>query len=150
METGSAASHRPKPTSSRGEPRPSSSTGEAPTSRQAANVAARPASSKETRTKKLTGLEADFATMSVNRSDDLVENVKLTLAAKLTTFQWKKFVWLLRARAAFGPTQWKRNPRWLALMFGTELGWLWGHLGGARRAMHKPEVIQLFNARRGP
>ena len=77
-----------------------------------------------------------------------MENAKLMLIPHLTTFQWKKFVWLLRARAAFG-REWKRNPRWLARMFGTELAFLWGHLGGARRAMDKPAAIQLFSAPRG-
>ena len=102
--------------------------------------------------KRLTGLNADFATLSLNRSSDVVENTKLTLMAHLTTFQWKKFTWMLRAREAFylERMRWKRNPKWLANMYGKELAWIWGHIGNARRAITQPKNIPLFNASRGP
>ena len=119
--------------------------------RHAADVPSRPASTKVTRGKRLTGLEADFASLSLNRSSDVVENVKLTLRAHLTTFQWKKFVWMLRMRAAMEEEQmrWRRNPRWLAHMFGKELAWLWGHVGGARQQINMPKNIPLFGAEPG-
>ena len=119
--------------------------------RHAEDVPSRPASTKVTREKRLTGLEADFASLSLNRSSDVVENVKLTLMAHLTTFQWKKFVWMLRMRAAMEEEQmrWRRNPRWLARMFGKELAWLWGHIGGARQQINMPKNLPLFGAEPG-
>ena len=116
------------------------------TSAEGRRAAARPAATRREQEKKLTGTAADFATLSANRSSDVVENTKLTIMAHLTTFQWKKFVWMLKARQAMQQEgrRWTRNPRWLASLFGREMGWLWGHLGAARQALATPRGARLF------
>ena len=94
------------------------------------------------------GTAADFASLGANRPSDVVENKTPTLVAYLTTFQWTKFVWMLRARRAMQQEQrrWVRNPRWLASLYGRELGWLWGHLGSARQALGTSRGASLFAA----
>ena len=76
----------------------------------------------------------------------MVENTKLTLMAHLTTFQWKKFTWLLKAHQAYRDEglRWRRNQRWRASLFGRGLGWLRGHLGAARQAVGGPRGPPLF------
>ncbi|CAE7682647.1 RE2 [Symbiodinium necroappetens] len=77
-----------------------------------------------------------FPSLSNKFSDDLVINLMLSLQGQLFAFKWKMFVWMVRIREAvrreFGSAaKWKRNPRWMMLLLGRQLGAMWGHLGAA-------------------
>ena len=41
-----------------------------------------------------------------------------------------------------GKLRWKRNPRWISLMIGTEVAALWGHFGAMRQKLRAPDVVQ--------
>ena len=94
--------------------------------------------------KKLTGQRSNFASIGGWLADDPIENMKLVLGSKLLTLQWKKLVWLLRARQAMRAErrQFRRHPRWLCGLFAKEVSWMWGHLGAARQALN--------DSRKGP
>ncbi|CAE7756515.1 RE2 [Symbiodinium sp. CCMP2456] len=84
--------------------------------------------------KALTDHAAPFPSLSNKFSDDVVINLALSLQGQLFAFKWKMFTWMLRVRRAVrlecGPkSRWKRNPRWLMLLFGKQVASMWGHLG---------------------
>ncbi|CAE7529229.1 unnamed protein product [Symbiodinium natans] len=97
----------------------------------------------------LTDHSAPFPTMSSKFSDDLPINIMISLQSQLFTFKWKTLVWMLRVRAAVRAemghrVQWKRNPRWLMLLLGKQMGSLWGHIGAARQLCHDPRLSGLM------
>ena len=75
----------------------------------------RPAPTKVTQTRALTGIKADYAMLNFNNCDDVVENAKHVLLQKLTE--------QLRARQGFREEQkrWVRPQACLAKLFQQEL-----------------------------
>ena len=79
------------------------------------------------------------------RAADVVENCSLVLRTRLKVFQWKKLVWQVRARLAISHYRvWRKNPRWLALMFAKEMAALWGTVGSATQLLRGTVGPQLF------
>ena len=114
--------------------------------RAAARAAARPSASARGRRAGLTGDLRDFAPLDGTRSLDPAENIKQTLMSRLTTYHWKRFVWLLRAREAFfaeGMALRRRPARWLGLMLAKEMSAIWGQLGGVTQALRGPRGAEL-------
>ena len=114
--------------------------------RAAARAAARPPVSARQRRAGLTGDLQDFAPLDGTRSQDPTENFKQTLTARLATYHWKKFVWLLRAKVAFfaeGMPLRRRPARWLGLMLAKDVSAIWGQLGGATQALRGPRGAEL-------
>jgi hypothetical protein len=96
----------------------------------------------------LTGVNADFPSLGEAWSHDPVFNILGSTRSRLMALKWKLLVWMLRVRAAvlieFPRARWKRNPRWLAMMAGTAMGSLWGHLGSLRQQLQKPTGAERF------
>ncbi|CAE7261787.1 RE1 [Symbiodinium necroappetens] len=104
---------------------------------------------KTQRVRALTDLDADFPTLSNRYSDDVVINAALSLTCQMLTFKWKQFTWMLRVKRAVrmelgGSVRWRRNPRWLMMMFGRQLASMWGHLGAARQLCNDPRLNDLM------
>ena len=91
----------------------------------------------------VTGQLADFPTLGMLRSHDVVCNMAWELHGRLVTFKWKQFLWGLRALAALG-LRWRRHPRWLSNMFATEVASIWGHLGAATQALRGRDGPAMF------
>lgn len=99
-------------------------------------------------TKALTGIRADYPSLSNAWSEDPVINVMCSVQSRLRTFIWKKFVWLLRVRNAIhieskGKAAWRRNHRWLAMLFSKEIAALWGHFGAMRQKMVRDPQLRM-------
>ncbi|OLP95636.1 hypothetical protein AK812_SmicGene22229 [Symbiodinium microadriaticum] len=112
------------------------------------STGARP-KTKTQRVRALTDLDADFPTLSNRYSDDVVINAALSLTCQMLTFKWKQFTWMLRVKRAVkmelgGSVRWRRNPRWLMMMFGRQLASMWGHLGAARQLCNDPRLNDLM------
>ena len=95
--------------------------------------------------KRLTGASNETAMFGGQRAADVVENCSLVLRTRLKVFQWKKLVWQVRARLAISHYRvWRKNPRWLALMFAKEMAALWGTVGSAAQLLRGTVGPQLF------
>ena len=103
--------------------------------------------SKKVMNQALTGMNADFPSLSHCWSMEVGLNIAHSVASRMRTFMWKKFLWQLRVKAAVEKTVgpqgagWKRNPRWLSLL---EVGSLWGHVGSLRQKITDPKVWHLL------
>ena len=100
---------------------------------------------KETRV--LTGIRADYPTLSDAWSYELAFNTTASIASRMRTFLWKKLLWQLRVKAAIekeATKKWKRNPRWLALLYAKEISFLFGHFGAMRQKMNDRHVWHLM------
>lgn len=102
---------------------------------------------KRQETAALTGSQADYPSLGNAWSSDLVTNIMRSVESRLLALQWKKMVWQLRVKLAVekeghGKLRWKRNPRWISLMIGTEVAALWGHFGAMRQKLRAPDVVQ--------
>lgn len=91
----------------------------------------------------LTGRNAKFPTLGLQRSRDPAMSISLELHARLLTHKWKMFTWLLRHRQTLGE-RWRRPRRWLADRLAAEVASIWGHLGAATRALRTPTGPTLF------
>jgi hypothetical protein len=100
----------------------------------------RPARSE---TAALTGHLAPFSTLSCRRSHDPVLSAAWELHGRLVTFKWKQLLWMLRAREALG-RRWRRNPRWLAVMFSREAASIYGHMGASVKYLRGLQGPALF------
>lgn len=102
--------------------------------------------SKKEQLMAITGLNAEFPTLGMTLSADPVLNMSWTIHGRLLVHKWKQMVWMLRARAAVTAEgrQYRRHPRWLAMMFAREVAALWGHLGGATRTLQGPRGPPLM------
>ncbi|OLQ08941.1 Transposon Ty4-H Gag-Pol polyprotein [Symbiodinium microadriaticum] len=96
-------------------------------------LAKRRAKAAETRTKKaegkaLTGSLADYPSLSDRWSYDLGLNIAASMRARMITFAWKRFLWLLRVKQAVEKSVpegvWRRNRRWVASLLMKEGGLL--------------------------
>ena len=117
-----------------------------PTEREARNIAAKKGKNKAERSKAVTGEEANFPTLGLQRSADPVLNMALEVHGRMLVFKWKQLVWMLRARQAmdaFNRT-WRRPCRWLSIMLGRETAALWGHLGSTTRVLRGPQGPPIF------
>ena len=68
------------------------------------------------------------------------------LNERLTVWQWKKFVQMIKAKslcASIG-RPWRRPARWLANMYAAEMAAIWGHLGGATKELRGPRGPPLM------
>lgn len=96
----------------------------------------------------LTGIQADYPSLSHTWSEDVAFNLVASVRSRMITFQWKKLFWQCRVRQALAETypqaRWKRNPRWLAMLLGKEVAALWGHLGAMRQRLHAPMAVALM------
>ncbi|CAE6935722.1 FV3-083R, partial [Symbiodinium sp. KB8] len=106
------------------------------------------ARSRKQNNKALTGHLADFPSLSDRWSSDLALNIAGSLRARMITFAWKRFLWLLRVKEAvtrsFPDVVWKRNRRWVANLLMREVGAAWGHLGALKRSLG-PWQSDLYN-----
>ena len=67
--------------------------------------------------KALTGQLADYPSLSHCWSEELGLNIAASTTSRMRTWCWKKFVWMVRIKAAVekdGDRRWKRNRRWPA------------------------------------
>lgn len=69
-------------------------------------------------------------------------NVVGSVKARMIAFMWKKVVWQLRMKNAvettFPGARWKKNKKWLGMLFGKEVAAMWGHFGAMRQRLHAP------------
>ena len=93
-----------------------------------------------------TGERADFPVLGMTKSWDPPMNTSWVLHQRLITHKWKVMVWLLRIRQACMNSRvpWKRNPRWLANLFATEMAAIWGHLGSCVKSLRGPKGPVMF------
>ncbi|CAE7431039.1 FV3-083R [Symbiodinium necroappetens] len=127
--------------------------------RRARAAAAR---SRKQNNKALTGHLADFPSLSDRWSSDLALNIAGSLRARMITFAWKRFLWLLRVKEAvtrsFPDVVWKRNRRWVANLLMREAAAAAvaerplqpdsGDQGGGGRALSN-QVLQVTRPNRG-
>eukprot|EP00438_Fugacium_kawagutii_P036584 Skav211981 [mRNA] locus=scaffold1330:233097:236289:- [translate_table: standard] len=101
---------------------------------------------KQDQTKEITGELANFPTLGMTVSSDAVFNASWIIHGRLVTHKWKQLTWMLRIKEAFIENRmtWKRNPRWLALMFSREMAALWGHIGCCSRVLSGPKGPPLM------
>ena len=94
----------------------------------------------------LTGHLAPFSTLSCRRSHDPVLSAAWELHGRLVTFKWKQFLWMLRVYEGMWQEgrRWRRNPRWLALMFARETASIYGHLGASVKYLQGLQSPALF------
>ena len=94
----------------------------------------------------LTGQLAPFSTLSCRRSHDPVLSTAWELHGRLVTFKWKQFLWMARVREAVWQEgrRWRRNPRWLALMFSREAASIYGHMGASVKCLRGLQGPTLF------
>lgn len=103
---------------------------------------------KRIETKALTGIQADYPSLSHQWSYEVPFNLIGSVRSRMVTFMWKKLVWQMRMKIAVEKSmpgaRWKKNKRWLAMLFGKEIAGLWGHLGAARQRMYAPVAVDLM------
>ncbi|CAE7238450.1 TY4B-J, partial [Symbiodinium sp. CCMP2456] len=92
--------------------------------------------------KALTGVHAEYPSLSHAWSNEVALNLVASTASRMRTYLWKKLVWQARVKAAVeaeGNRRWKRNPRWLSMLLGKEVAFLFGHFGAMRpnRGLHQ-------------
>ena len=108
------------------------------------------AQSKKKAVQALTGVHADFPSLSHCWSNEVAINLTCSVASRMRVFLWKKMLWQLRVKKAVEQTvgtqgaRWKRNPRWLSLLFAKEVAGLWGHFGAMRQKLNNPDVWHLL------
>ncbi|CAE7843546.1 unnamed protein product [Symbiodinium necroappetens] len=101
------------------------------------------AKAKVVQSRALTGVNADYPSLSHAWSYELAYNVTAALASRMRAFLWKKVLWQLRAKRAIeadGDKRWKKNPRWLSHLFAKEIGAVWGHFGAMRQKINNPDA----------
>lgn len=106
------------------------------------------AKTKAQAVKALTGEQANYPTLSHVWSQEVAMNLVFSTASRMRVFLWKKLVWQLRVKDAVEKTargvKWKRNPRWLAMLFSKEVAALWGHFGSMRQRLNNKDVWHLM------
>ena len=106
------------------------------------------ARAKREEIKALTGIRADYPTLSHSYSEELAFNMIWCVRSKMMSFLWKKLLRQLRVKDAVERTmpgaRWKRNHRWLAMLLGKEVAFWWGHFGSLRQRMHAPVALPLM------
>ena len=108
------------------------------------------AKTKKKETQALTGVHADFPTLSHCWSGEVAVNLTCSVASRMRVFLWKKLLWQLRVKRAVEVTvgthgaRWKRNPRWLSMLLAREVSALWGHFGAMRQKLNNPDVWHLM------
>ncbi|CAE7461836.1 unnamed protein product [Symbiodinium necroappetens] len=98
---------------------------------------------KVQQTRALTGVYADYPSLSNAWSYEVGLNTVASVASRMRTYLWKKLLWQIRVKRAIeqdGDRRWKRNPRWLSHLFAKEIGSLWGHFGAMRQKLNNPEA----------
>ena len=93
----------------------------------------------------LTGKLSD-GVLNMQKSRDVVQNVKYTLWSRLTVFKWKLFLTGLRMIEAhrLERVTYQRNPRSEAQLASRLLTATWGHLGAAAQYTKGPKGPPLF------
>lgn len=102
---------------------------------------------KASETKALTGLRADYPSLSHTFSNEVALNMVFVMAQRMRTFLWKKLLWQLRVKKAvemMPQARWKRNPRWLAMLLSKEVGWVYGHYGALKQKLHARDILHLM------
>lgn len=88
----------------------------------------------------LTGSEANFSTLSLQRSHDPVLCIAWEIHGRPVTVKWKQMLVGLRVlHSTWG--RMRRNPRWMSSVFAKEVASIYGHLGAAARyvrGQHRP------------
>ncbi|OLP94025.1 hypothetical protein AK812_SmicGene23987 [Symbiodinium microadriaticum] len=105
------------------------------------------AKSKAQQHRALTVEKADYPSLSHVWSAEVGLNLAAATRSRMVTFGWKRMLWQLRVKQAIeqeGTKRWKRNPRWLAMLFGKEVAALWGHFGAMRQKINNPDVWHLM------
>ncbi|CAE7331761.1 unnamed protein product [Symbiodinium microadriaticum] len=105
------------------------------------------AKAKAIQRKALTGIQADYPSLSHAWSYEVAMNLVASTASRMRVYLWKKIVWQARVKAAVeaeGSRRWKRNPRWLAMLLGKEVASLFGHFGAMRQRMQAPDAWSLM------
>eukprot|EP00435_Cladocopium_sp_Y103_P040707 s129_g11.t1 len=106
------------------------------------------AAAKKTEVAALTGIRAEYPSLSNCWSGEVAINMVESFRSRMMTYLWKKLVWQLRVKAAvtmsYPGAHWKKNPRWLAMLIGKEVAAQWGHLGALRQRLHSPASLALM------
>ncbi|CAE7534115.1 unnamed protein product, partial [Symbiodinium microadriaticum] len=103
------------------------------------------AKSKAQQHRALTEEKADYPSLSHVWSAEVGLNLAAATRSRMVTFGWKRMLWQLRVKQAIeqeGTKRWKRNPRWLAKLFGKEVAALWGHFGAMRQKINNPDKMK--------
>ena len=108
-----------------------------------------PSAVKREQNKGLTGAMTEFGCLNMAWSLDPLMNVRASMGARIMMVKWRQFSQMLVIRAAHiaEKVKWRRNARWLSRSTSRELGWMWGHLGGAAQLTRGATAEPLF---RGP
>ena len=107
----------------------------------------RASKAKAQEVKALTGQRADYPSLSNLWSYELGLNIAASTTSRMRTWCWKKFVWMARIKKAVekeGDRRWKRNPRWLSMLLGKEVAFLFGHFGSMRQKLQAPEMTRIL------
>ncbi|CAE7829188.1 unnamed protein product [Symbiodinium microadriaticum] len=91
----------------------------------------------------LTGEQADYPSLSHVWANEVALNVACSVHSRMRTYLWKKFLWQLRVKAAIEKEtgkRWKKNQRWLGLLFSREIAYFFGHFGAMRQKLNSPEA----------
>lgn len=106
------------------------------------------AEAKRIESKALTGIRADYPSLSHEWSAEVPFNVVGSVKSRMLAFMWKKVVWQLRMKQAvettFPGARWKKNKKWLSMLFGKEVAAMWGHFGAMRQRLHAPVGVELM------
>ncbi len=142
-----APSAKPKAQSTRGRSTRLGHQPEVPTEASAPAQSEGRSASKRREDKALTGARAEEGCLNMARSRDVAMNVAQTIYSRMLIHKWRVMTWGVRFIEAHRREshRYKRNPRWLAAMFGREMASLWGHIGsGAQyiRGHHGHELTR--------
>lgn len=103
---------------------------------------------KKEETMALSGLKADYPSLSHAYSLEVPFNIVECLRSRMITFMWKKLFWQARVKQAVEMSmpgaRWKKNRRWLAGLLGKEIGSLYGHYGAMRQRLSSPVGVDLM------
>jgi hypothetical protein len=106
------------------------------------------AAAKKVETAALTGVRAEYPSLSNCWSGEVAINIVESFRSRMIAYLWKKLLWQMRVRDAVMVTcpgaKWKKNPRWLAMLLGKEVAAQWGHLGALRQRLHSPASLALM------
>ena len=104
-----------------------------------------PSAVKKAENAPLTGRLSD-GVLNMQRSQDVIQNVKYALWSRLTVFKWRQFLVGLRLMEAHLEERlpYRRNPRAEAQATARALTAQWGHLGSAAQYVRGPKGPPLF------
>ena len=106
------------------------------------------AAAKKAETAALTGVRAEYPSLSNCWSGEVAINIVESFRSRMIAYLWKKLLWQLRVKDAVTVmcpgAKWKKNPRWLAKLLGQEIASQWGHLGALRQRLHSPASLALM------